>query len=98
MSLQLISIPGCSNNKDTASKWPSLAARSNGVKLNNYCQFQKWIKKVNFIKKKNIKLYKNILIQMFLQLTSVPSIFNNNEIISVLPLIAAAIKSVQFKF
>ena len=43
MSLQLMSIFGCDNNCETISAWPLYAARINGVELNDWFKFQKWL-------------------------------------------------------
>ena len=42
--LQLISISGRDNSSLTISKWPFLAAQTNGVQLNHQLQYQKKFK------------------------------------------------------
>ena len=51
MSLQLISMFGCVNKSWTIFVCPSEDATINGVLLNDEIKYQKWLKKLNFMKK-----------------------------------------------
>ena len=98
MSLQLMLILSCDNNSLTIAKWPSFAAKINGVQLNVRLSIPSMIMNLNSIKKKvRFKFHEFFGVQKSLQLMLIFSCDNNFLTISKRPIDAAQINSVLLK-
>ena len=86
MSLQLISIHGCANNKSTIFRYPLNEANISGVKLNNFkINIKNDLLNLNIINKQSqvLNFIKDFEFKkMPLQLTSIFGCFNKSSTIS----------------